>query len=273
VTRRITEAVTLTDTTSSSKAFANASKFPYIQINRAELAEGIDTYIRQHLFTQSMNPLKDENWRVLLIDPVTEHVIKVWARAILEAEDSAVVADAEVTHRHLSEVPKLAMRESSSLAVDKSIYFRLPYPSRNGGLEQAFMETCERDASVDAFCKINEQKHTFARLRYIKEDGLPAFYSPDFFVLTPDHIYLVETKAQSQVTSPNVVRKRKAAVAWCDRINGLPPEQRSGKTWHYVLLGEDTFYGWRDKGGSVADLLAFSKLRPVEDRRQAKFAF
>ncbi len=80
------------------------------------------------------------------------------------------------------EVPKLAMRAGSSLAVDKAIYERLPYPSRNGGLEQAFMETCERDASVDAFCKINEQKHTFARLRYIKEDGLPAFYSPDFFV-------------------------------------------------------------------------------------------
>ncbi len=38
ITRRITEAVTLTDTTASSKAFANASKFPYIQINRAELA-------------------------------------------------------------------------------------------------------------------------------------------------------------------------------------------------------------------------------------------
>jgi type III restriction enzyme len=74
------------------------------------------------------------------------------------------------------------------------------------------METCERDASVDAFCKINEQKHTFARLRYIKEDGLPAFYSPDFFVLTAEHIYLVETKAQSQITSPNVVRKRKAGM-------------------------------------------------------------
>ena len=273
MTRRITEAVTLTDTTSSSKSFANASKFPYIQINRAELAEGMDSYIRQHLFTHDFDPLEDESWRVLLIDPVAEHIIKVWARAILEAEDSAIISDAEVAHRHLSEVPKLAMREGSSLAVNKAIYLRLPYPSRNGGLERAFMETCERDASVDAFCKINEQKHTFARLRYIKEDGLPAFYSPDFFTLTAEHIYLVETKAQSQVTSPNVIRKRKAAVAWCDRINGLPPEQRSGKTWHYVLLGEESFYGWRDKGGSIADLLAYAKLRPVEDRGQGTLAF
>ena len=114
VTRRITEAITLTDTTGSSTAFANARKYPYIQINRAELAEGIDTFIRRHLFGYEMDPLADENWRVLLIDPVTEHIIKVWARAILEVEDSVIVSDAEVAHRRLSEIPKLAMRESSS---------------------------------------------------------------------------------------------------------------------------------------------------------------
>ena len=273
ITRRITEAVTLTEATGSSKAFANASKFPYIQINRAELAEGIDGFIRRYLFRQDFEPLIDENWRVLLLDPVTEHIIKVWARAILEAEDSVIVADAEVAHRRMSEVPKLAMREGSSLAVDKSIYLRLPYPSRNGGLEQAFMETCERDASVEAFCKINEQKHTFARLRYIKEDGLPAFYSPDFLVRSGDAVYLVETKGQGQMTSPNVLRKRKAAVAWCDRINGLAPEHRGDAEWHYVLLGEATFYSWRDKGGSIAELLAYAKLRPVEDKAQARFAF
>ncbi len=273
ITRRITEAVTLTSTTKSSRDFANATKFPYIQINRAELAEGIDGFIRNHLFKKRLDPLVDENWRVLLIDPVTEHIIKVWARSILEAEDTVIVAGAEVTHRRLSEVPKLAMRESSSIAADKAIYFRLPYPSRNGGLEQAFIETCDRDASVEAFCKINEQKHTFARLRYIKEDGLPAFYSPDFFVRAVGSIYLVETKAQGQLTSPNVLRKRKAAVAWCDRINGLPAEQRSGCDWHYVLLGEETFYSWRDKGGSVGDLLAYAKLRPVQDQTQARFAF
>jgi hypothetical protein len=55
----------------------------------------------------------------------------------LEAEDSTIVADAEVAHRRLSEVQKLAMRESSSLAVNKAIYFRLPYPfpERRAGTE------------------------------------------------------------------------------------------------------------------------------------------
>src|SRR3954463_9673891 len=36
-------------------------------------------------------------------------------------------------------------------------------------LEQAFVGACDRDASVDAFCKVSEQKHTFARLRYTQE--------------------------------------------------------------------------------------------------------
>jgi len=70
-----------------------------------------------------------------------------------------------------------------------------------------------------------------------------------------------------------VLRKRKAAVAWCDRINELEPEHRSGAEWHYVLLGEDGFYNWRDKGGSIADLLTFAKLRPVEHRGQGSLAF
>jgi hypothetical protein len=36
------------------------------------------------------------------------------------------------------------------------------------------------------------------------------------------------------------------------RINAL----RSNSTWHYVFLSEELFYSWRDRGGSMADLLA-----------------
>ena len=64
-----------------------------------------------------------------------------------------------------------------------------------------------------------------------------------------------------------------AHVAWCDRISSLAAEHRSGAEWHHVFLGEDIFYGWHDKDGSMADLFAHAKLRPVEDRGQVKFAF
>lgn len=78
----------------------------------------------------------------------------------------------------------------------KCIYERLPYPTRSGGLEKAFIEWAQADSSVEAFCKISENRHTFARLRYVKEDGLPVFYSPDFMVRASGCVYLTETKAQ-----------------------------------------------------------------------------
>jgi type III restriction enzyme len=272
IVRRITEALSQPLTDSSTK-FKKVTEFPHVQINRAQLADGIDAYIRTRLFGQEIDPMDDENWRVLLVDPVTEHIMRIWARQLLDAEKTTTAADAEVTHRNLSEVEKLTMRESASLAVNKSIYLRLPFPTRSGGLERAFIEAADRDGSVDAFCKLNEQKHSFTRLRYVKEDGLPAFYHPDFLVKCGDNIYLVETKGQDRVNTPNVKRKKRAAVAWCDKINTLEPAQRGNAEWHYVLLAEDVFYEWCDKGTSIHDMLEFARLRPTDERVQAQFAF
>jgi type III restriction enzyme len=114
-----------------------------------------------------------------------------------------------------------------------------------------------------AFCKISENRHTFARLRYVRQDGLPAFYCPDFLVRTGEAIYLVETKAQKDVNQPDVQRKLKAAQTWCERINALPAEHRQALPWHYVLLGEALFHDWRSKGGGLAELLKFAKVRPA----------
>lgn len=272
IVRRVTELLSQ-PLTGSSKVFANKSNFPYIQINRAQMAAWIDAYIRQQLFGADFDPMSDENWRVLLVDAVTEHIIKVWSQKLLESEDNKVENEAEVTHRRLSEVSKLAMRKSSSLLVNKCIYERLPYPSRSGGFEKAFMEMASQGADIDAFCKINEQKHDFVHLRYVKEDGLPAFYSPDFLVRAADKIYLVETKAQAQLAHPNVQRKRRAAVAWCKRINALELEQRQKCEWTYVLLGESVFYDWRNKEASLTEILDYARIRPAEDTGQAKLAF
>ena len=133
----------------------------------------------------------------------------------------------------MSEVPRLVVREAHSAPVSKCIYTHLGWPARNGGLERTFIHWAQADAQVLAFCKISENRHTFARLRYVKDDGLPAFYSPDFLARTAGAIYLVETKAQQQTIHPNVQRKLKAAVAV--GINELPPEHRSDLP-HYVLL-------------------------------------
>lgn len=234
---------------------------PYLQMNTAALATALDDYIRERLFDEPFEPFEDEGWRLLLLDPVLDHIVKIFGLALVRAEEHTTTGATEVRHRHLSEVTRLMVRESASLEVTKCIYTRLPYPTRSGGLERAFIEWAQLDAGVEAFCKISENRHDFARLRYIKDDGLPAFYIPDFLVRTAEAIYLVETKAQQQVSHPNVQRKLKAATTWCERINALDAEQRGGRVWHYALVGESLFYDWREKGARLGELLAFSRAR------------
>lgn len=272
IVKRVSELLTqpLTD---SSRVYANRSSFPYLQVNQPQLAAWIDGYIRRRLFGRSFNPMVDENWRLLLIDAVTEHTIGVIARELLRTEESQTVGEAEVMYRRLSEVPRLAMRASYSEQVRRCIYERLPYPSRSGLLERNFILWADTCSTVEAFCKVHEQKHDFVKLRYIKEDGLPGSYSPDFLVRTASHIYLAETKAQNQLRNPDVMRKRTAALAWCSRINGLLPEERQDRQWKYVLVGEDVFYDWREKNATLAALLEFAALRHAEELGQQSLDF
>ena len=263
LTRRISQALSNPLPHKGNNRIASHLATPYLQVNTAELAGWIDDYIREPLFGEAFEPLVDENWRLLLLQPLVDHITKVFAVALLQAEEQTEVGGLEVKHRHLSEVPRLLLQEKHSIEVNKCIYERQGWPARNGGLEQAFIEWASVDGSVLAFCKISETRHTFARLRYVKDDGLPAFYSPDFLLRAADAVYLVETKAQRDVNNPNVQRKLKAAQTWCERINALPPQHRSDLPWYYVLLGEAVFQDLRNKGARLAELLAFARVRPV----------
>ncbi|MDO8770142.1 MAG: DEAD/DEAH box helicase family protein [Burkholderiaceae bacterium] len=263
LTRRISQALS-SDLPKGNKVATHLAK-PYLQVNTAELTGWIDDYIWTQLFGATFNPQDGENWRVLLLQPVVDHLTKVFAVALLDSEQQHVTGETEVYARMLSEVPKLMMRESHSVEVSKCIYTRLGWPSQSGGLERKFIYWAQADTQVTAFCKINENRHTFARLRYVKDDGLPAFYSPDFLVRTEGAIYLVETKGEQQTIHPNVQRKLKAAIAWCERINQLLPEHRDDLTWHYVLLAENTVVEWQSKGARLAELLDFARLRPQAD--------
>jgi type III restriction enzyme len=260
LTRRISQA--LSEPLPKGNKIATHLAKPYLQVNTADLTGWLDDYIWTQLFGTAFDPLSGDNWRVLLLQPVVDHITKVFAVALLDAEQTHTAGKVEVHQRSLSEVPRLVVREAHSAPVSKCIYTHLGWPARNGGLERTFIHWAQADAQVLAFCKISENRHTFARLRYVKNDGLPAFYSPDFLVRTQDAIYLAETKAQQQVAHPNVQRKLKAAVAWCERINELPPEHRQSLPWHYVLLSESAVLEWQAKGAHLAELLYFARLRP-----------
>jgi len=259
LTRRIAQA--LSAPVPRGNRVAEHMPTPYLQIGTAALAAALDDYIRERLFAEAFEPFEDEGWRLLLLQPVLEHIVRVFGLALVDAEAHGSSGPVEVRHRRLSEVDRLTLRESGSMEVDKCIYIRQGWPARSGGLEKAFIEWAQRDSGILAFCKISEHRHDFVRLRYVRDEGLPGFYIPDFLVRTAGGVHLVETKAQQQVRHPNVQRKLRAASAWCRRINDLPADLRDGRDWHYVLLGESLFWDWREKGARLEELLEFARIR------------
>jgi hypothetical protein len=46
---------------------------------------------------------------------------------------------------------------------------------------------------------------------------------------------------------------------------------RSGVEWHYCLLGETLFYEFKHKGGTMEELLQFSRVRPKAVEKTSLF--
>lgn len=251
----------ISNVTSMFQTIGRKSKaFPMIQINHAELMGLIDNYIRNKLFNEPFDPMENENWRILVMseDSIINHIIKQISKCIQEIHQNVDVTQAIVHKINFSTVDALRMRENYSMPVTKCIYDRLSYPSHGGGLEKAFIEALDLDGEVEAFTKINEYYHTFATITYIREDGLLARYFPDFIVKIGSTIYIVETKAEKDVHSPNVQRKRVATLDMLDKINQLSVENRMHCEWKYVLLGENTFYTHSINGASIKEILEYA---------------
>lgn len=240
----------------------NANAFPALMINNVEIARTIDKYIRTRLFNQTINPAEGKNWKILMITEVMEHIKGQIASQIVKLqEESEVQGETKVIFTPFSSVDKITVRENYCIELAKCIYEKCPFPSNKGQFEHDFMKFCDFDGEVDALCKIIENRHTFARFRYVRNDGMPAEYIPDFVVRIGNDVYLVETKAQDQISHENVIRKKKAALRWVEKVNGLPADSRESITWHYVLLGNATFYEWKQKNMSVRELLEYMELK------------
>jgi type III restriction enzyme len=260
MTIRISEALGRNMTGSAGK-YKQISQFPILQAYRPLLAGWLDTYIRHRLFGTEYNPMEGENWRVLLLEDVAHEIAGVFATKLTELNASQKVGEAEVRHRLLSEIKTIPVRASAAVDVNKCIYPRLPVPAKGGGLERLFIEWADQDSKVEALVKVHEYRHDFLRRPYLKADGMPAQYSPDFLVRTADTIFIVETKAQFALSDENVQRKKRAAAAWCEQINELDPSERDNREWHYVLIGESIVRGWYSKNVRCSELLEYAQLR------------
>lgn len=230
--------------------------YPTLQIDGAQTVAAIDMYIRSRLFSGPFDPFNGNDWKILLAKEgvVTKHIIKVFAKAILNNQQQTTTIDAVVSLTPFSSVKTIRMRESSSMDVTKCIYTRQAWPSHGGGLEHEFMQLLEEDADVERWLKINESQHAFAQIFYMRQDGLMATYHPDFLVATSEKVYLIETKGADKVDDGNVHQKQLAATEWVKKINTLPEASRHSKEWEYVLVGEDAFYSLKAGGAGLVDI-------------------
>lgn len=236
--------------------------FPTIQINTAKVMAIVDGYIRNKLFGQTFDPFDDDNWRVLMLprEGVVSHIIRNISKAIYELQTNIEVSEAEIVKKWFSEIPELKMRENYAIDVSKCIYEKLYYPSNRGGFEKDFIEFVDSDSQVKSFIKISENYHHFANIIYIRDDGLLARYYPDFLVNMGEKVYIVETKAQVNLSNENVKQKRLATIDLVNKINQLKPEDRMDAEWTYVVLGDKTFYEMKENGGWLKDILEYTKI-------------
>lgn len=237
-------------------------EFPTMQINQSSLVAVIDDYIRNKLFKQSFNPMEGNNWRILMLlkGAIVQHIMKQVSKSIYELQNNVDIEDAEISKKYFSEVLSLKMRENFSLEIAKSIYEKTAYPSNKGEFEKQFLLFADADSEVERLLKINENYHLFANLKYIRTDGMLSSYYPDFMVKIGNNIYMVETKAQKDVSQENVIQKQKGELDWIKKTNELPPEDRMNAIWHYTILDDSSFYVMRDRGASTKDMLDYCQL-------------
>jgi len=268
LTIRITEALggKGSELTSSAKKYNYLSAFPVLQSFRPQVVGWLDQYIRNRFFGEVIDPLVEENWRVLLTDMIANELAGNVSTALVKSLTEEVVNVAEVRHRSISEIASISVRTTFSVEVAKCIYPKLPIPSHRGGLERKFLDWANNDSKIEALCKISEYKHTFLHRPYLKADGMPARYSPDFLVRTDENVFIVETKSESSLSDANVQRKQSAAIAWCEQINRLEPSDRGHRHWAYVLVGEQAVQASIVANERASELLARARLRTVEER-------
>jgi type III restriction enzyme len=227
----------------ASHAVASAGKeSPILTAKHADIAALLDEYVSDYLFGQPIDFSLPENYNVLNFTLVFDHVVQHLRRAILTACEQARYSIRQGVWGRLSKLERITVRESRSITAEKCIYPRQGYSAVGGGFERDFMrETLSTSPGVQAYAKLT-RRHGLV-IPYRDADGIQRDYEVDFVVREPSAVYLVETKADKDLSTPSVALKARAAQAWCESASGLPsPEDLPQPThWEYLLLSEGLF--------------------------------
>ncbi len=107
-----------------------------------------------------------------------------------------------------------------------------PHTKFSSDTERRFSVILEKD-SLKWFRPVKGQFQIYYRLG---NDFLE--YIPDFIAETNDSIYMIETKAKNEITSPDVLNKKEAALKWCRHASDHNAKIK-GKPWKYLLIPHD----------------------------------
>lgn len=81
-------------------------------------------------------------------------------------------------------------------------------------------------------------------------DGHP--YQPDFVVETKGERLILEPKRRSEIDSPDVQRKTRAAVLWCHIATEHHAKPLGGKPWRYAIIPDDAIQASATLDGLLA---------------------
>jgi len=227
----------------TSRAVTTRGKTSILSAKQAEIAEIIDSYVSEYCFGEQIDFTNPENYQVLNYQPVFDYIVETISRAIIKLIEGYKFEVKKGVWGKLSDVSRIMIRESKSVVTERSIYPKNGYQPKGGGFERDFMvKVLNPSASMLAFAKL-DRRHKL-KITYRDETGILRNYEVDFIVKTPDRTFLVETKADKDLTTPNVAVKVRAAIAWCEQAStvSLPIELNQPQAWEYLILSETLFY-------------------------------
>jgi type III restriction enzyme len=225
----------------ASHAVAEEGKTVVLSGHLAEIAQLIDEYVSNQMFGEVIDFEDPKNCLVLNYVLVFDFVVEEIRKAVL-LKLGELKYEQTGRWRRLSDVPRLMLREKTSVETWKTIYPRQGFSAKGGGFERSFMTSVlEQSSEVLAYSKL-DRRHALL-IPYRDEFGILRDYEVDFIVKTADKIYLVETKADKDLDDPTVVLKAKAAHSWCTNASLLQPPADISQppNMEYLVLSEGLF--------------------------------
>ena len=144
-------------------------------------------------------------------------------------EQNVKVVDGYGRINYQTNIPPSDLRKYVFTDYIKSYYTEYKFDSKT---EHDFSFVLENDSSVIRWLRPAREQFN------IYWDNGSKRYEPDFIVETADTIYMIETKAATNMSAEDVQMKKRAAEDYCKYASEFAIENNS-KPWKYVLLSHD----------------------------------